>query len=369
MRQRTLPVRWHRATTLWLPGFALLVAACAPAPPAPTPSSNVPTHTVRTSAAPAMSREPTATPRRTTPASPDPSPQVGAAWERLPEAPVALTEVAAVAHAGRLWVVGGLLADGSASSSVFSVDAVEARWFETAPLPRPIHHAALVSFEERLYVLGGFVGPAFDSPTAEVWLLGDDGEWEAAPPLPEPRGAGAAAWDGARIVFAGGVGPNGVTGDVYALSGGAWQRIGQLGEARQHLAAASDARGRVWFLGGRHSGLETNVGTVEVVTTTGVEGVPTALTPRSGVGAFWIAGIGACLIGGETPEGTSSLVECVADGGQIVGLPPLAVARHGLGVAVLSDGVYAVMGGEQPGLFVSATAERLPIRSTAADAR
>ena len=72
-------------------------------------------------------------------------------------------------------------------------------------------------------------------------------------PLPKPRGAGAAAWDGKRIVFAGGnvgspmgehkkTGPS-PNGNVWALRpGGSWTRVdgGMLQQPRDHLAAATD---------------------------------------------------------------------------------------------------------------------------------
>ena len=82
-----------------------------------------------------------------------------------------------------------------------------------------------------------------------------------------PRAAGAAAWDGVRVVYAGGVG-DGVVGDVYALAGDGWEAIGVMAEPREHLAATSDLAGRTWLLGGRVGGLTANLGTVELVEVT-----------------------------------------------------------------------------------------------------
>lgn len=353
-------MRRHRAASgSWLVAVALLVAACRPAggdrPPPPTALAERET--------PEASPEPSVAPT-TPPAAPTEAPEalpvIGDAWRQLADAPAARTEVASAAHAGRLWVVGGFAADGSASSAVFVMDPGDASWSEAAPLPEAVHHAALVSDGERLYVIGGYVGAGFERPTTAVWAMRQSGNWEAAPPLPEPRAAGAAAWDGARIVFAGGVGPGGVAAEVYALAGEEWEPLGVLAEARQHLAATTDGEGRTWVLGGRHTSLATNVGTIELLVDAEVELVAADLTPRSGVGAFWLAGLGACLVGGETPDGTSAAVECVDAAAQLTELPPLDVARHGIGVALLDDGAYAVMGGEEPGLFVSAVVERLP---------
>ena len=344
------------AVAAWTTAIALMLGACGPADERTTQPPAAPTTRGEVTATPSPTIEPTAE----TTAAPTPAPSVGDAWARLPDAPAALTEVGVAVHEGRLWVAGGFAADGSASPSAFALDPVEANWQEEAPLPVPVHHAALVSDGERLWLIGGFVGAGFELPTDAVWRLGEAGEWQPGPPLPEPRAAAAAVWDGRRIVLAGGVGPDGVAAEVYALATDVWEQVGALSDARQHLAATSDGAGHSWFLGGRHSSLATNVGTVDLVADDDVSTVA-HLTPRSGVGAFWIAGTGACLVGGETPGGTSPLVECVDEAGEVAELAPLAVARHGLGVGVLDDGIYAVMGGEEPGLFVSAAVERLAV--------
>lgn len=346
----------------WQPALALGVAvvliatACVPpdtdadaTPPttaAPTPSDAEPEVTTPT-------RSPKATAAAPSPAT---------AWESGNDAPVALTEVAGAAHDGRLWIAGGFIADGSASSAVLIYDPTHPEWAEGPALPGAIHHAVLVSTGDRLYLLGGFRGAGFEQPVADVWILGPDGNaWAAGPALPQPRGAGAAAWDGERLLFAGGVGPNGVVSDVYVLVNEAWEPLGQMSEARQHLAATSDGAGRTWLLAGRHSSLDTNTGLVELVSGADIMVLEVELTPRSGVGAFWLAGSGACLVGGEAPHGTEPLVECATNGDELLELPSLGVARHGLGVTIVGDAVYAAAGGEEPGLYVSAVLERLPI--------
>jgi hypothetical protein len=347
----------------WSPALAAAVAvvvmmtACAPTDidaeetpataMAPTPSDGEPE----------VTRTPTLSPEATA-AAPAPA----AAWEPAIDAPVALTEVAGAAHDGRLWIAGGYLADGSASAAVLVYDPTNEEWTDGPALPDAVHHAVLVSTGDQLILLGGFRGAGFDEPIADVWILAPAGnEWTAGPALPSPRGAGAAAWDGERILYAGGVGPQGVVSDVYALDREEWEPLGQMSQARQHLAATSDGVGRVWILAGRHSSLDTNTGLVEIVSGTEITPLEVELTPRSGVGAFWLAGTGACLVGGEAPHGTEPLVECVTDANEIVELPSLRGARHGLGVAAVGDAVYAAAGGEQPGLYVSAMLERLPV--------
>src|SRR3954447_26232450 len=51
-----------------------------------------------------------------------------AAWTRLSPAPIALTEVAAAAHEGRVWIAGGLDASGGASARVLEYDPSTDSW-------------------------------------------------------------------------------------------------------------------------------------------------------------------------------------------------------------------------------------------------
>lgn len=237
-------------------------------------------------------------------------------------------------------------------------------WAAGPPVPEPLHHATLVSTGTRLLVLGGFLSSFADGgaarPSSSVWMLNprEDG-WTAGPPLLEGRGAAAGAWDGERVVYGGGVGPDGASADIFALEDGSWAAIGSLSAPRQHLAATSDGRGRVWFLGGRLMALADNTGAVDLVADGGVTPLGAAITPRSGLGAFWLRGAGGCAVGGETPGGTLPTVECVDESGAVAALPPLGVARHGLGVASLDRVAFALLGGTEPGLYVSATNEAL----------
>lgn len=291
----------------------------------------------------------------------------GAPWVAGPAAPVALTEVAAAAHEGQIWVAGGLRADGSASDRVYLFDPKTNRWEDGPRLPRPIHHAALVSDGFALWLVGGYEGSGFNTPTATVLLIFDsEGEWVEEFPLPEPRAAGAAASSGAGVLYAGGIGRGGLSADVFMQVEHGWALIGQLSKAREHLAAASDGEGRTIFLGGRVGGLDGNLPTVDLVESRNLLGGPDRIgaigdlpTARGGVAAFWWPSLGACLVGGESPDGTNAEVECITPDGRQTRLSSLAVARHGLGAVVLDGSAWTLLGGPAPGLFTSDVAETL----------
>lgn len=322
-------------------------AGSASAPPAEARSDGASTPPdPAASAAPSASSEP---------------PVVGAAtWETRTPAYLELTEVAAAPFAGQVWVAGGYDATGRSVPDVQVYDPALDQWSAGPSLPEGVNHSALVAAGDRLVLVGGYRGD--NTPTAAVRVLdGATGVWTDGPPLPEARGAGAAAWDGERVVYGGGVGPGGVAGDVWALEGDAWVPLGALSPPREHLAAASDGDGAVWFLGGRLGGLDENQTAADLVTGDAVRPLGDLPTARGGVAGFAVPTVGGCAAGGEGPRGTFDEVECIDAEGRVTVLPPLAQPRHGTGAVVLEGFAYVLLGGPEPGLTVSSTVQALPI--------
>ncbi|HUH07138.1 MAG TPA: hypothetical protein VML96_04945 [Egibacteraceae bacterium] len=330
----------------------------------PEPSPSTP------EADPSPSASPTASATASAPATepvetPSPAPLSSTQWTPLSPAPQALTEVAAAAVGGDIWVVGGLGADGEAVDTVQIYTPAFDSWQEGPPLPEAVHHASLVAAGDQVLLVGGYAGSGFDRPTASVQRFDlATGAWEPGAALPEARAAGAAAWDGARVVYAGGVGPNGLADDVFALQDGAWERVGALNEPREHLAAASDAQGRVWAMGGRTGSLDANLASVELIEGDQISAVGEMPTARGGVAGFWAPQPGACLVGGEQPASTLAEVECIGADGAITALPQLSQPRHGLGAAVVDGIAYVLLGGPQPRLSVSDAVEALLLEAS-----
>lgn len=322
---------------------AVMLAACATTDPTAVPASVGATVASSASAASSV------------------APSVGAAtWEQLDDAPFARLEMAVAAHDGRIWLAGGLTALGDALIDVDVYDPASATWSDGPALPGPIHHAALVSDGERLIILGGYRGSAFNLPTDQVLVLDQAaGAWEPIDPLPEARAAGAATWDGERIVYAGGVGPAGVVADVHALGGEGWERIGSMTQIREHLSAVSDGEGTTWLLGGRVETLTTNTALVETVVGSTIDTVGELPTGRGGTAAFHHPTLGACLTGGEAPEHAFTVVECIDADGEVGVLPELNEPHHGHGVGVVNGIAYIMLGGPQPLLTAGSTVESL----------
>jgi hypothetical protein len=284
-------------------------------------------------------------------------------WVRAASAPIALTEVAAAVHQGRIWVAGGMDIDGQGVDFVFIYDPAADAWSEGPWLPESVHHAAVVSDGDSLFLIGGYVSNDFSQPTDAVWRLDGDGsgDWTPGPPLPEPRGAGAAAWNGkGGIMYGGGVGLGGISDAVFVRDEQGWRQLAVLSRPREHLAASSVGAGAVSFLGGRDA--TGNLGTIDLVSEEGVVGGTEDLpTPRGGIAAFNARELGDCVVGGEGPNGTFGVVECVG-AFETTTLPGLTVPRHGLGAVVMDGRAYVLLGGRQPGLTVSDVVEVLDLR-------
>jgi N-acetylneuraminic acid mutarotase len=182
--------------------------------------------------------------------------------------------------------------------------------------------------------------------------------------MPEPRAAGGAAVVGGRLYIVGGVGATGLARRAFALDlrRGRWSAVAAP-TPREHLAVTA-AGGRIYALGGRKAGYDTNVAIFESWSPGAKRWrrLPDVPGARGGTGAAVAAG-SLVSVGGEEPAGTIASVYAwsLAHGGWRR-LPDLPTPRHGLGVVTLGSRVYAVAGGPSPGLTVSGANEYLDLQ-------
>lgn len=284
--------------------------------------------------------------------------------------PEARTEIAGTAWSDGIVVLGGLTANGAASAKVHRYKPDDDAWVDAPPLPAPLHHTSAVAGPDgRLWVIGGYTmrGTAW-LPSSKVWSLGaSDRRWRAEPELAGARGALAATVAGETIVAAGGEtegrgSPETVSRVVEYLSPGAdrWERGPDLFEPREHLAATTTGD-RVLAIGGRVGSLDSNLRSVE--SWSPGEGTWRRELPlqkeRGGFAATTVGRV-PCVAGGEQPNRTISLVECLRDGRwRVVG--QLSEPRHGLAAAAIGGRLHVLGGGPRPGLFVSKAHEVLDV--------
>lgn len=176
-----------------------------------------------------------------------------------------------------------------------------------------------------------------------TWVVGTAvASWTAGIPMPEPRSEVAAA----------------LALDLRTLR---W-RVVRGPRPREHLAATA-LGGKVYAIGGRRAGYDTNLATVEAYDPRANRWrrLPDLPSARGGTGAAAIAGR-IVSVGGESPRGTDRIVWALRPGTpRWTRLPDLPTPRHGLGVVSLGGRVWVVAGGPEPGLTVSGAVESLTI--------
>jgi serine/threonine-protein kinase PknK len=301
---------------------------------------------------------PTPSPTPTPPPAPPPK------WQRGTDLPEPLEAAGVTVFGDAVWVVGG-------NAPIAGRPALDKVWFyengwQPGPrLPVRLDSMGVASDGERLFVVGGRTSNAEgrnQKISRDVWVLDgpDDDSWEVLNRLPEERAGGAVAWDGQRLVFAGGVSRRDLNGDgeaenvnhadVWVWEGeDGWREIGQLQRQREDLVAASDGDGRVWFLGGADvSGEDRRVplGAVDLVEEDRITPL-SDIDPVRSSSAVWLADRGVCLFGGVTRPVTNKVVcvpETTSSSPTPRPLPPLTLPRAGMGAAVQGETIWLVGG-------------------------
>ena len=181
-------------------------------------------------------------------------------WERVGDLPEPFTHSMATTSGGQVWFAGGVLqrTGGPVLSAVRSFDPSSGAWLDRPQLPKPRSAGVLVSVGDTLHFLGGFEEGS-GRAQADHWVLPPDGlNWEAAPPMPEPRGHHSGAVVGRKIVLVGGVrshidDPQDLRHVfVYDLDLGLWQPGPELPFGVSHAEASTlQEDGRVLVFGGR----------------------------------------------------------------------------------------------------------------------
>jgi Ca2+-binding RTX toxin-like protein len=122
-------------------------------------------------------------------------------WTALAPAPHAHGDPAAGVIGGKLYVAGGLDAEGAVSASLDIYDPATDSWSTGAPMPTARSQAAGGTVDGKLYVIGGSNGSSL--ATVEAYdPVGNT--WSSGTPLPEARHGLVAAGIGGLVYAAGG---------------------------------------------------------------------------------------------------------------------------------------------------------------------
>ncbi|MEM6784869.1 MAG: kelch repeat-containing protein [Bacteroidota bacterium] len=279
--------------------------------------------------------------------------------------PVARHEHAYVRVGERFYLVGG-----RGERPVQSFDPVSGAWSTHAMPPIELHHFQAVAHEGKIYVIGALTGgwPTED-PVAHVYIYDPVADaWTQGPAVPEDRrrgAAGAVVHDGEIFVVAGI--RNGHTDghvrwlDAYDPATGGWRRLADAPRTRDHFHAAV-LDGKLYAAGGRRSshatgqGFELTIPEVDVydfATDTWTPLPPSGDLPTERAGTTVAVLDGRLLVlGGESGSQVPAHAEVEAfdpETGTWTALAPMRVGRHGMQAVVYEQKVYVASGSKTRG--------------------
>ena len=266
-------------------------------------------------------------------------------------------QVGAAVLGGRIWVAGGLTGPESATTKTEFYDPTIGTWDQGPDLPVPLHHAMMVSYQNTVWVIGGFEPQGSDVSgvaSARVLRLNQaQTGWTDGPELHHARAAGAAAVVGNKIVVVGGRTAGTSAAPVTpteVFDGTGWQDYADIPVPGDHVAAASDGT-YLYAVGGRKLEVTASTAAVQRFDPNADRWTPLPAMPGA------VSDCGAAVVGGRL----------IVVGGESIGtvfntvraydltsstwstLPDLAVARHGLAVAAIGNTLYAIDGAAEPG--------------------
>lgn len=126
-------------------------------------------------------------------------------WHDLPPLPTPRQEVGVAALEGKVYVLGGILADQSATGIVERFDTEAMAWESVAPLPEgaQLHHVGAAATDGKVYAAGG-LNAGFRGVRSVFAFSPLTESWERVADLPWPRGAMGVAGDEGLLYSAGG---------------------------------------------------------------------------------------------------------------------------------------------------------------------
>lgn len=267
------------------------------------------------------------------------------------------TEVTAATFNNTLYVIGGFTADGKTSNLIEAYNVPSNTWNEKIePLPITLHHASSAINDGKVYVIGGYTGDWIPSNKMFIYDIITN-NWTNAPAMPTKRGSPTANFVANKLYVMGGDirGDALATVERYDPVTRNWTILSDMPTARHHAASAV-VDGEIYVIGGRITGSLVNVDIVEKYNpvldkwTKDLNPMP---SKRSGIGATSVDGL-IYVLGGEQNQGTfgnNERYDPKTDTWTIES--PMPTARHGLGVASIDDKILAVGGGPHSGLTVT----------------
>jgi N-acetylneuraminic acid mutarotase len=177
-------------------------------------------------------------------------------WTISKDMPEARNELSAVGVNESIYVIGGedIAAGGSQKDTIEIYDSTTDQWLgkENAPMPEGLDHTAAVVYNDKIYVVGGFLQHKVPTDKLYIYDIIED-EWTEGESLPSARGALTAEIINGTLYAIGGLNSSQIpvnTNEAYDLESNSWTTKAPMPTARHHLSSAV-VDGRLFALGGR----------------------------------------------------------------------------------------------------------------------
>ena len=290
----------------------------------------------------------------------------GPSWSTAAPLPIQVQELYPTVHKGKLYVAGGIASKLSViyfTNSFYSYDPVSNQWQEETSLPEKLHHAALVSTGDRLFLVGGFNGGY-----SHVWRMRNkvyeyvNKEWVETTHLPKPQAEGVlTALDG-DIHLVSGQSPKGDANSTRSdhleiTTHLVWQADAKSWQSAAPIPIACNSATGGWVdqqlivTGGRTSkGNYDHTQIYDKQKDSWRAAAPLPL-PQAGTASVEVDR-GIIVFGGEifTPEAGvfKNVWRYNIDQDEWTALPDLITPRHGLGAGKIGDQIFVVGGATEP---------------------
>jgi DNA-binding CsgD family transcriptional regulator len=179
-------------------------------------------------------------------------------WTTHPALPYAQRASAAISFEGRIFVIGGVT-DSGVTGSAWRYDPSTQTWAPLNAKPTPVQDIGAVILNSRIYVPGGRLADGTVTDKVEVFDPAS-GAWSEKRSMPAPRSAYAiAAVDGRLYLFGGWDGTK-VCDDVFVYDPitDVWERRPAMPTARAY-AGASVVDGNIYVIGGENQGQQLTI--------------------------------------------------------------------------------------------------------------
>ena len=124
---------------------------------------------------------------------------IGDKWSDLPPKPTPVRDIQAATLGGKVYVPGGIGADGKPIAALEIYDLQAKRWLSGPALPAPRSGYGLAVVDGQLYLIGGWDGSAYRDEVLRFDPA--TGKWAEQPRLPTPRAHACVAVVGGSEVY------------------------------------------------------------------------------------------------------------------------------------------------------------------------